>query len=149
MISWKCKFFDELSNNELYKILQLRNEVFIVEQKCAYQDLDNKDFFAYHLCAWENEKLLAYTRLFDLGKSYPEVASIGRVITSPAYRRKNLGKELMTRSTEEIYRLFGNVPIKISAQLYLKRFYESFGFVKQGEVYLEDGIDHIAMLKSS
>lgn len=147
MITWKCKFFDELNNYELYKILQLRNEVFIVEQKCAYQDLDDKDFLAYHLCAWENEKLLAYTRLFDLGKSYPEAASIGRVITSPSYRRKNFGKELMIKSIEEVYRLFGNVPIKISGQLYLKRFYESFSFVQQGGVYLEDGIEHIAMLK--
>jgi ElaA protein len=148
MISWQCKFFSELTNLELYKILQLRNEVFIVEQNCVYQDCDDKDLKAYHLAAWNNEKLVAYTRLFDKGIFYPNAASIGRVLTSPSSRRKNLGKQLMTNSIEETYHLFGNVPIKIGAQLYLKRFYESFSFVQTGGVYLEDGIEHIAMIKN-
>jgi ElaA protein len=147
MISWQCKFFSELNNLELYKILQLRNEVFIVEQNCVYQDCDDKDLKAYHLAAWNNEKLVAYTRLFDKGIFYPNSASIGRVLTSPTARRRNLGKQLMTNSIEEVYHLFGNVPIKIGAQLYLKRFYESFSFVQTGGVYLEDGIEHIAMIK--
>jgi ElaA protein len=149
MIKWVCKYFTDLSNEELYRILQLRNEVFIVEQKCAYQDLDDKDLQAYHLTAWRDDKLVAYTRLFEIGTSYSDAASIGRVLTSPAFRKKNLGKELMANSIEEVYRLFGNVPIKISAQLYLKGFYESFSFVQYSHVYMEDGIEHIAMIKSA
>jgi ElaA protein len=148
MISWQCKFFSELTNLELYKILQLRNEVFIVEQNCAYQDCDDKDLNAYHLAAWDNGKIVAYTRLFDKDIFYPNAASIGRVLTSPSARRKNLGKQLMVNSIEQVYHLFGNVSIKIGAQLYLKRFYESFSFVQQGGVYLEDGIEHIPMIKS-
>jgi ElaA protein len=147
MVNWQCKFFTELTNYELYKILQLRNEVFIVEQNCVYQDCDDKDLKAWHLMGWDNEKLVAYTRLFEKGISYPDGASIGRVLTSPAERRKNLGKQLMVNSIDQVYHLFGNVPIKISAQLYLKRFYESFSFVQYSDVYMEDGIQHIAMIK--
>jgi ElaA protein len=147
MISWQCKFFNDLTSLELYKILQLRNEVFIVEQNCPYQDCDNKDLKAYHFMGWEDSKLVAYTRLLDKGISYPDAASIGRVITSFSVRRKSLGKQLMTNSINEIYRLFGNIPIKISAQLYLKRFYESFYFVQYSDAYMEDGILHIAMKK--
>jgi ElaA protein len=147
MVSWQCKFFTELTNFELYKILQLRNEVFIVEQNCVYQDLDNKDLNAYHFMGWDDQNLLAYTRLLPKGISYENAASIGRVLTSPSARRKNLGKELMTNSIEEIYRLFGKIPIKISAQIYLKRFYESFSFVQYTDVYMEDSIEHIGMIK--
>jgi ElaA protein len=148
MITWQCKFFSELTNEEVYKILQLRMEVFIVEQNCVYQDCDNKDYKAYHFTAWEDDILLAYTRLLPIGISYPEHASIGRVITAPVARGKSMGKELMKRSIEQVYTLFGKVPIKISAQLYLKKFYGSFGFIPQGNVYPEDGIDHIAMEKT-
>jgi ElaA protein len=147
MITWQCKFFSELSNLEVYKILQLRNEVFIVEQNCVYQDCDNKDLKAWHLCGWDGENLVAYTRLFDKGISYPDAASIGRVITAPTVRGKNLGKELMLRSIEKIEELFGKTEIRISAQLYLKHFYESFSFVQNGASYLEDGIEHISMIK--
>ena len=147
MISWQCKTFSELTNEELYKILQLRIEVFIVEQNCSYQDCDNKDLKAYHFTAWDNNTLLAYTRLLPKGVSYPDVVSIGRVITAQSARGQNLGKQLMIKSIENIYSLFGKVPIKISAQLYLKRFYESFSFVQKGDAYLEDGIEHIAMEK--
>lgn len=147
MIIWQCKFFSELSSAEVYKILQLRNEVFIVEQNCVYQDCDDKDFIAWHFCGWDGENLIAYTRLFDKGVSYPDAASIGRVIIAPSVRRQNLGKELMIRSIEKIEELFGETTIRISAQVYLKRFYESFSFVQKGEIYLEDGIPHISMLK--
>lgn len=147
MITWKCKFFSDLSNEELYKIVQLRLEVFVVEQNCAYQDCDGKDLKAYHLTGWDGKNLVAYTRLLEKGISYPEAASIGRVITACSSRGQNLGKQLMLKSIEQVYILFGKVPIKISAQLYLKRFYESFSFVQKGGVYLEDGIDHIAMEK--
>jgi ElaA protein len=147
MVSWQCKFFTELTNFELYKILQLRNEVFIVEQNCVYQDCDDKDLKAYHFMGWDDSKLVAYTRLLDKGISYSDAASIGRVITSPSVRGKNVGKELMTNSIAEVYRLFGKIPIRISAQFYLKRFYESFSFVQYSNVYMEDGIEHIGMKK--
>jgi ElaA protein len=147
MITWHCKFFSDLSNLEIYKILQLRNEVFIVEQNCVYQDCDDKDIKAWHLCGWHQENLLAYTRLFDKGISYPDTASIGRVVTAPSARGQKLGKELMLYSIQKIEELFGETTIRISAQLYLKRFYESFSFVPKGEVYLEDGIEHISMLR--
>jgi ElaA protein len=147
MVSWRCKFFTELTNFEVYKILQLRNEVFIVEQNCVYQDCDDKDLKAYHFMGWDDDKLVAYTRLLSPGISYPDAASIGRVITSPSVRGKNVGKELMTNSIAEVYRLFGKIPIRISAQFYLKRFYESFSFVQYSDVYMEDGIEHIGMKK--
>lgn len=146
MITWHCKSFTELSNYELYKIIQLRSEVFIVEQNCAYQDCDDKDLKAYHLTGWQEGKLVAYTRLFDKGISYEDAASIGRVVTSPSVRGKLIGRELMKQSIAGVYQLFGKVPIRISAQLYLKRFYESFSFVQKSDVYMEDGIEHIAML---
>lgn len=147
MIRWQCKDFSELTNEELYRIIQLRIGVFIVEQNCLYQDCDGKDLKGHHLCAWNGETLLAYTRLLPPGVSYENAASIGRVITSPAARGQGLGKLLMRKSIEEIEALFGKVPINISAQLYLRRFYESFSFVQQGEAYLEDGIDHISMIR--
>jgi ElaA protein len=125
----------------------LRNEVFIVEQNCVYQDCDDKDLKAYHFMGWDDDKLVAYTRLLSPGISYPDAASIGRVITSPSVRGKNVGKELMTNSIAEVYRLFGKIPIRISAQFYLKRFYESFSFVQYSDVYMEDGIEHIGMKK--
>lgn len=147
MITWRCKYFTELTNEELYQILQLRSEVFVVEQNCCYQDLDNKDLKAYHFCGWKDSRLVAYTRLLAPAISYPDAASIGRVLTSASVRRQNVGKELMRRSIEETYRLFGNARIKISAQFYLKRFYESFSFIQKGGIYLEDDIEHILMVR--
>jgi len=147
MISWQCKTFFELTAEEAYKILQLRSKIFVVEQNCVYQDCDNKDQEAFHLMAWENEHLVAYARLLRPGISYPDAASIGRVCVSVSFRRKDFGKLLMNKSIEHIYRLFGPISIKISAQLYLKHFYESFSFVQLGNVYLEDGIAHILMRK--
>ena len=131
----------------MYQILELRNEVFVVEQNCPYQDCDGKDIKAHHLTGWDNDILVAYTRLLGKGISYPDAVSIGRVATSPKVRRKNIGKQLMLNSIQKIYDLYGRVPITIGAQLYLKRFYESFSFVQQGAVYSEDGIPHIIMKK--
>ena len=145
MIAWKCKYFSDLSNWELYKILQLRNEIFVVEQNCVYQDCDGKDLKAYHYMGWQNDELVAYSRLFEKGIIYTDAASIGRVITAQSIRRQNAGRQLMHHSINEIYRLFGIVPIRVEAQFYLKNFYQSFGFVQTGEVYLEDGIEHISM----
>lgn len=144
---WTLKPFAALTATELYAILQIRNEVFIVEQDCPYQDLDNKDQRCHHLMAWQGEKLVAYTRLVPRGVSYEEYMSIGRVVSSPACRRTGIGKELMHRSIDACYALFGKAPVRIGAQLYLKKFYEDFGFVQTGEMYLEDGIEHIEMTK--
>lgn len=118
-----------------------------MEQQSAYQDCDGKDPLSFHLMGWNNEELVAYTRLIPIGISYPDAASIGRVVISSSFRRKNIGRQLMTKSLEEIKVLFGDVPLKISAQSYLIRFYESFSFKPIGNVYLEDGIEHIAMMK--
>jgi ElaA protein len=146
MINWTVKKFDDLSVQELYAILRLRSEVFVVEQTCVFQDMDNKDQSSYHLMGWENNALVAYTRLIPPGVAY-ELASIGRVITSQASRGNGSGKLLMEKSIEEAQRLFGNVPIKIGAQLYLKQFYNSFGFNQSSDIYDEDGIDHIEMIR--
>lgn len=144
---WVCKTFQELSVNELYSLLRLRSEVFVVEQNCVFLDLDNKDQYCYHILGWDGKTLVAGTRLVPKGVSYPDYHSIGRVINSINYRGLGLGKELMEYSIEKCIEHFGNGPIKIGAQLYLKKFYESFGFVQSSEVYDEDGIDHIEMIR--
>jgi len=148
MVNWTIKRFDELTLDELYNILQLRNEVFIVEQNCIYKDLDGKDRSAWHLMATEDDKLIAYTRILPPGVSYNDPA-IGRVVTSPSKRRSGLGRELMKRSIEACEKLFGTTSITLSAQVYLKSFYGSFGFIVMGEEYLEDGIPHIEMSRNS
>ena len=147
MITWLCKYFTDLSNSELYAILRLRNEVFIVEQNCPYQDLDNKDQKCYHLAGWKGDDLLAYTRLIPPGVAYPQI-SIGRVVSSPSARRTGIGRELMKVSLEKCRELFGDKPIRIGAQLYLQEFYASFGFAVSSDIYLEDGIRHIEMIRS-
>ena len=146
-IQWSLKEFEHLTPSELYAILQLRNEVFVVEQNCVFQDADDKDQHCSHLMGWLEGRLVAYTRLVPPGVSYKE-PSIGRVITSPLVRRTGAGKELMTRSIEAVKALYGNIPQRIGAQLYLKNFYSSFGFIVAGDVYLEDGIEHIEMVLS-
>ena len=146
MLEWTIKKFDELSVHELYAVLRLRSEVFVVEQSCVFQDMDNKDQSSWHLMGWDDNMLVAYTRLIPPGVSY-SYASIGRVITSPGARGSGMGKLLMKRSVEEAQRLFGNAPIKIGAQLYLREFYNSFGFKQSSDIYDEDGIDHIEMIR--
>jgi ElaA protein len=145
-IFWKCKPFDALSPHELYGIIKLRNEVFVVEQNCVFQDADDKDQRCYHLAGYKDNQLAAYARLVPSGISYKQI-SIGRIITSPAFRKSGAGKALMQKAIDYAFQLFGTQPIKIGAQLYLKKFYESFGFVQEGEVYDEDGIDHILMVR--
>lgn len=145
-MNWICKKFEELTAQELYAILQLRNEVFVVEQNCVFQDADNKDQQSFHLMGWEEKKLAAYTRIVPAGICYEE-SSIGRVVTSPSSRRKGLGRELMIESISTLHSLFSkDSVIKIGAQLYLKKFYESLGFAQTSDIYLEDGIEHIEML---
>jgi ElaA protein len=146
MINWILKPFNFLSVHELYAILQLRTEVFVVEQNCVFQDMDDKDQQCHHLMGWKDNLLAAYTRLVPPGVSY-EHASIGRVVTSPAARGGGLGKTLMEKSIEETINLYGAHPIKIGAQLYLKKFYQSLGFSQVGDIYDEDGIDHIHMIR--
>jgi len=145
-MNWLLKKFDELTIHELYAILQLRNEVFVVEQNCVYPDLDEKDQSSWHLMCLDNEKLVAYTRILPPGISYSEPA-IGRVVTSLSIRKTGIGRELMLRSIECCKKLFGQTPISLGAQVYLIKFYESLGFVTVGEIYLEDGIDHIKMTR--
>lgn len=145
-MNWILKKFDDLSVSELYAILQLRNEVFVVEQHCPYQDADGKDPDCYHFMGWQDGKLVAYTRIVPPGISFDE-PSIGRVVTSPTVRRTGNGKILMEKSIEATNSVFGKKPIRIGAQLYLKQFYESLGFVQSSEIYLEDDIEHIEMLR--
>ena len=147
-LNWQLSSFESLNLAQLYAILRLRSEVFVVEQNCVFLDMDNKDQFSIHLMGWDGDNLVAYTRLIAPGKVY-EYMSIGRVVTSPAYRNTGAGRALMNTSIEKCYELFGKGPIKIGAQLYLKKFYESLGFVKSSDVYDEDGIDHIEMIKNS
>jgi ElaA protein len=146
MITWVLKKFDELDPYEMYAILRLRSEVFVVEQKCVFLDMDNKDQPSHHLLGWDNDNLVAYTRLVPPGVSY-EQPSIGRVVTSPATRGNGSGKLLMEKSIEVAEKLFGKVPIRIGAQLYLQKFYGSLGFEQSSDIYDEDGIDHIEMIR--
>ena len=144
-LTWTLKNFHDLTVDELYAILHLRSEIFVVEQNCVFLDVDYKDQKASHLMGYDNDKLVAYTRLLPPGISYTEM-SIGRVVTLAAARNSGIGKLLMTTSIGKIYELFGKQPVRIGAQLYLKRFYESFGFQQSSAVYIEDGIEHIEML---
>lgn len=139
------KSFNQLSTIELYSILQLRSEVFVVEQDCVYQDVDNKDQKAFHLFFIDNNTVIAYTRLFKPGDYFKE-ASIGRVVIQKNYRKQGLGHQLMKASINTIEEKFDTSNITISAQTYLKRFYESHGFNQVGEEYLEDEIPHIKMV---
>lgn len=146
-IQFKISAFKELSAEELYQILQLRSEVFVVEQNCVYQDIDGKDQKAIHVIGEYDNKIVAYTRIFKPG-DYFENASIGRVVVDANYRDRKWGHDLIRESITGIARHFGESPITISAQLYLQKFYESHGFAVVGETYLEDGIPHIEMLRN-
>ncbi|NBY25137.1 MAG: GNAT family N-acetyltransferase [Chitinophagaceae bacterium] len=143
-IRWTLQEFSELTNSDLYELLKLRSAIFVVEQNCVFPDMDDKDYSSYHLCGWNNEKLVAYTRLLPPGLAY-ENCSIGRVVTAASVRRQGIGKILMKKSIEACQQLFSSQDIEIGAQLYLEQFYSSFQFKREGEVYLEDGIDHIHM----
>lgn len=144
-VSFVCKSFIELSCEELYRILQLRCEVFVVEQNCAYQDMDNKDKEAQHLMMYAHDELAGYARLLPKGISYDSI-SIGRVVNPKGYRKKGLGRLLMEKAVTECYRLFGKDSIQISAQVYAIPFYQKIGFEPLGHIYPEDGIPHIQMI---
>ncbi len=144
-ITWYCKAFHDLTVQELYAILQQRSEVFVVEQNCVYQDADNKDAVSFHLTGWQNDKLVACCRLIPPGIAFTE-ASIGRVLTATSARKNGTGRALMQRAITETLHLFNVDQIMIGAQLYLKEFYNSLGFVQKSGTYLEDNIPHIHML---
>lgn len=146
MLNIIIKKFDELSTQELYAILQLRSEVFVVEQDCVYQDIDGKDQKAVHVLGVKNDKIVAYTRIFKPG-DYFEQASIGRVVVAKTERQHEYGYDIMNVSINTIEKEFKEYIIKISAQTYLKSFYSNLGFKKIGAEYLEDNIPHIAMLR--
>ncbi|WP_346836816.1 GNAT family N-acetyltransferase [Microbulbifer sp. SAOS-129_SWC] len=145
---WQWAEFSELSAQQLYAILRERQEVFTVEQDCAYQDADDKDPCAWHLIGWsdaDSEQVLAYLRVVFPGKKYAE-PSIGRVLTSAATRGTGIGRELMRRALREIARAYPHTAVRISAQQYLESFYREFGFERVSAPYDEDGIPHIEML---
>jgi len=143
---FSIKSFDELSTTELYKILRLRAAVFVVEQDCVYQDVDDKDQKALHVIGVKNNEVIAYTRIFDAG-DYFDFPSIGRVVVAQNQRKYGYGHLIIKESILAIQNRFGSVSIKISAQTYLEKFYNSHGFNQVGEEYLEDGIPHIAMIR--
>jgi ElaA protein len=147
-LRWVTKTFAELTVDELYDVLRLRSEVFIVEQKCIFLDIDNNDRKAFHTIGFIGDEVVATTRLFDKDIMYDGYQSIGRVVGSPRHRGLGIGKALMQYSIQECERLFGKGPIKIGAQLYLKKFYSEQGFEQSGDMYLEDDIDHIPMIRA-
>ena len=146
MLDIKVKKFNELSIQELYSLLKLRSEIFVVEQDCVYQDLDGKDAKALHVIGINNNEVVAYTRIFKPG-DYFDIASIGRVAVHKDYRKYGYGKDIMQASINAIDEKFKEQQIKISAQTYLDKFYTELGFKAIGEGYLEDGIPHIQMVK--
>ncbi|MCL4113227.1 UNVERIFIED_CONTAM: hypothetical protein GTU68_032854 [Idotea baltica] len=145
-ITFHSKSFDQLTTIELYKILQLRQQVFVVEQDCPYLDADDLDQEAMHVIgSHESGEVHAYARVLPVGTSYPEYASIGRIITSEASRGTGLGARLMKESLA-LCRQLHHKDIKISAQVYAEKFYTKFGFESVGTGYLEDGIPHVGMV---
>ncbi|WP_343342701.1 GNAT family N-acetyltransferase [Terrisporobacter petrolearius] len=144
-MNWKIKKFNELNIEEIYKILALRNEIFIVEQECAYLDCDDKDLNSYHLFLTENGQIVSYLRILEKGVSYDEI-SIGRVAVKKSYRGKGISRKMMLKAIEFIENNLSENTIKIQAQAYLLNFYSSLGFKAVSEEYLEDNIPHIDMI---
>ena len=144
-MEWKVKTYKQLTLIELYILLQLRSEVFVVEQDCVYQDIDGKDQLAYHVLGFEKNKLIAYARIFNKGDYFKE-ASIGRIIVKAEYRKKDVGHRLLDYSINYINFTLKEKNIRISAQQYLIAFYQKHGFQVDGQGYLEDGIPHVNMI---
>ena len=143
---WHTKAFEELTLDELYDIMQLRTNIFVVEQNCPYPELDGKDKNCLHVFATQGGKVVAYARIVPPGLSYKEI-SIGRVVVHADHRKDGLGRVLIDLTLEKIEEEFGAQPIQIGAQTYLKKFYGSFGFEPVSEEYLEDGIPHVDMIR--
>jgi ElaA protein len=139
------KSFPTLTPNELYALMRLRSEVFVVEQNCVFLDADNKDIYCHHLMLFDHKQLIAYARLVPPGISYNEM-SVGRVVTAKEARNKGAARQLMQLAVEYCRKIFGDGPIRIGAQYYLEKFYTEIGFTATGDVYDEDGIEHIEMI---
>jgi ElaA protein len=145
-MKWILKKFSDLTTDELHDVLQLRINVFVVEQDCPYNEVDGKDKIAHHLLGFNyKNEIIAYTRIFKPGDYYKQ-AAFGRVVVHNEYRNQKIGYDLVNKTILEMKKLFGNVDIKIGGQTYLKKFYKSFGFKQIGEGYIEDGIPHIFMV---
>ncbi len=145
-LSFQILAFDELTTHQLYDYLRLRSEVFVVEQNCVYQDLDNLDQIAHHVLVYEFNKLIGCARIIPAGQAYKEI-SIGRVIVAKEQRKKDIGIELMKFCIEHVNKNFGPQTIVLSAQAHLQEFYKKHNFVAYGEIYLEDGIPHVHMIR--
>ncbi|MFV1883173.1 MAG: GNAT family N-acetyltransferase [Balneola sp.] len=137
--------FEKLTPAQLYDILKLRQDIFMIEQNCLYKDMDNSDSKAYHLLMYEGDVLAAYLRIFAPGIKYKE-ASIGRIVVSPDFRGGQLGKELIKSGISRTFELFEDTDIRIEAQAALKNYYKQFGFAEEGKVYVVDDIDHLQMV---
>ena len=147
MATWHWRTFQELTLEELYEILRLRQDVFILEQKCLYQDIDEQDQQAQHLLVLENGRLVVYLRMFPKGTLYPDAVSFGRLLITKSERNKGLAKDAMRRLITYLNDCKNQDPMIISAQTYLQQFYRSFGFLEVGSPYDEDGVPHIKMIK--
>jgi len=147
-VKWISKSFEELTALELYRIIQVRIDVFMLEQQCLYAECDDKDLKAHHLFLMENDICLAYARLLPPNVSYENCPSIGRVLVNPKYRKQNLGILLMKKAIDHMLISFPDSIIRISAQKYLENFYKNLGFIKVSDEYLEDNIPHIEMTYS-
>ena len=146
-VNWKLYSFNELSLAQLYNVLKLRQEIFVVEQDCPYMDCDDYDQESLHLMAMVDGGLAGYARILPAGLYYKE-PSIGRIVTAADFRRMGLGKRIIAKGLEIMEDRFGKTPIRIMAQCYLIKFYEAFGFATVGEEFLEDGIPHIEMFRN-
>lgn len=146
---WSFKSFDKLKVQELYDLLKLRSDVFVVEQNCVYSDQDDKDQEAIHVLGYKRNRLLAYARILPIGSVENKYAMIGRIVIRQTIRGTGVGKELVSKSIDYCQHTFNELNIKISAQSHLKNFYQQQGFTKKGDDYLEDGIPHCAMILSA
>jgi ElaA protein len=145
MLNWQWHNFNDLTPQQLYAILKLRAEVFTIEQNCVWLDLDDQDQVAAHLLCYQHQTLVAYARVLPATTLYPDWASIGRTVTKKTARGQGLGKQLVTRALNYLQEHNNQLPVVISAQIYLKKFYMDFGFQPEGEPYDEDGIIHTKM----
>ncbi len=148
MIEIEVKTFDALTKRELYDLLRLRSQVFVVEQDCVYEDIDGKDQKAMHVIGTKDGVMVAYARIFKPG-DYADEASIGRVVVRKGQRKFGFGKDIMKEAIHAVHNHYNEKIIRVSAQMYLERFYHEFGFNQIGDGYLEDGIPHIGMIKKS
>ena len=140
------KKYNDLTLDNLYDLISLRQSVFVVEQNCPYEDVDQKDKICFHLLGYKNKKLIAYSRIFPPDIFHKESVSIGRIVVLKSYRKKGIGVGLINESLNFVESNFGKINIRIEAQSYLKEFYSKFGFKIMGDEYLEDGIPHFSMI---